>query len=126
MKIKLPVLVSLLAVALTAFAADQLVLSTSTKAGGVTTTVTVGRIQGDPAADGSITIAAIPRQVITLADGTVISDGFAGEWIQVKLSPATVTAINADIAATKTASDKAKAEAAKAAADAATAAKPTG
>lgn len=91
--------------------ASELVLSTDTKPGGVITTVTVGRIQADPAADGAITLAVIPRSVVKLQDGTIISDGFAGEWLTVKLSDALVAQLNAEILAAKQSADAAKAAA---------------
>lgn len=109
----------ILAVLLTVSAyAAELVLSTSSSTGGVTKTVTVGRVQADPAADGSVTLSVIPREVITLADGTVVSDRFVGEWLSVKLSDKLVSDLNAEITAAKVAADKAKADAAAAAAKA--------
>jgi hypothetical protein len=99
-------------VAASTMPAAELVLSADTKSGGVTTTVTVGRIQADPAADGSLVLQVIPRQVVSLQDGTIISDKFAAEWITVNLSASTVAAINAEIAAAKVAADAAKAQAA--------------
>lgn len=82
-------------VALVGFcSAAELVLSTATKTGGITTKVTVGRIQADPAADGSITLQIIPREVITAADGTVVSDKFLSDWVELKLPDAIVTSLN--------------------------------
>ena len=101
----------LCALALSASAlAAELVLATSTKSGGVTTTVTVGRVQGEPAADGSITLTVIPREVVKLADGTVVSDKFLAEWLTVTLTQEQLASINAAITAAKAAKD---AEAAK-------------
>lgn len=101
----------LLAAALVvAASAAELVLSTtSTSGGAITTKVIVGRIQADPAADGSITLQIIPRKIVSLADGTVLSDKFEPEWIAVKLSDATLAALNAEIATAKAAADAAKA-----------------
>lgn len=63
------------ALSVTAFAqADQrTVLATSTK-NGVTTTTYVGRIQADPAKDGSITITVFPAVVLTDSAGNVLSE----------------------------------------------------
>ena len=99
----------LCALALTASAlAAELVLATSTKSGGVTTVVTVGRVQGEPSANGSITLTVIPREVVKLADGTVVSDRFLAEWISVALTPEQLASLNAAIAAAKAAADAAK------------------
>jgi hypothetical protein len=86
--------------------AAELVLSTDTKSGGVTTVVTIGRIQADPAADGSVTLSVIPREIITIG-ATVISDKFTSEWITVRLSDALFAQINAEVLAAKQAADAA-------------------
>lgn len=105
---KLHLLLCALALSASALAAE-LVLSTSTKSGGVTTTITVGRVQGEPAADGTLTLTVIPREVVTLADGTVVSDKFAAEWLSVPVPPAVLAALNTAIAEAKAAADAAKA-----------------
>lgn len=102
-------LLAFLLLASAVFAADPLVLSSSSSnSGAITTTVTVGRIQADPPADGSITLTVIPSKTVALADGTVISQGFTQDWLTVKLSPETVAAIAREIAAAKAAADAAK------------------
>ena len=93
---------------ITSAIAAELVLATSTKSGGVTTTVTVGRVQGEPAADGSITLTVIPREVVTLADGTIVSDKFSAEWLTVTLTAEQLAPINAAITAAKAKADEAK------------------
>jgi len=93
----------------------KLVLSTATKSGGVIITVTVGRVQGEPADDGTITLQIIPREVVTAADGTVLSDKFLGDWMTVQLDAATVAAINESIVREKAATDAALDAAAEAA-----------
>lgn len=108
MKKLIAYILAVAAIAAAAFAADPLVLSTSSSnSGAVTTTVTVGRIQADPASDGSITLTVIPNKLVALADGTVISNGFTQDWLTVKLSPTTVAAIASEIAAAKAAKDAA-------------------
>lgn len=88
--------------------AAELVLSSATKSGGVTTTVTVGRVQGEPAADGTIVLTVIPREIVKLGDGTVVSDKFLNEWLSVKLTAEQLDSINAAI--TKASEDAAKAK----------------
>lgn len=104
---KLHLLLCSLAISFSAIAAE-LVLETSTKTGGVTTIVTVGRVQGEPSIDGSITLTVIPREVVKLGDGTVVSDRFLSEWLTVKLTAEQLEPINAAITAAKAAADEAK------------------
>jgi hypothetical protein len=75
MKKLLALLVFAVALCAAAFAqADQrTVLATATK-NGVTTTTYVGRIQADPAKDGSITITVFPAVVLTDSAGNVLSE----------------------------------------------------
>ena len=49
------------------------VLSTVT-ANGITTTLYVGRIQADPAKDGTITLTVYPDAVLTTSTGALIAD----------------------------------------------------
>lgn len=97
--------------------AAELVLDTAVKSGGITTKITVGRIQADPAADGSITLQIIPREVVTAEDGTVISDKFLSDWVPLPLPPAILDRLNTAIS-TRYAAAKAEKAAAIAAATA--------
>ena len=75
------------------------VLETKTE-NGITTTYTVGRVQGDYAADGTLTLTIFPTKTVTVGDVVVVSQldtskGFsykltAGQ--QAALSPAIVAA----------------------------------
>ena len=106
---KLIALLAVAALALAAFAAESLVLDTQTKSGGVTVTTTAHRVQS--AQDGSLAaLDVFLRETTTLSDGTVLADKFpAGEKLTVPLSPATIAAIENDIAAAKAAKDAAAA-----------------
>ncbi len=72
---KLIALILAAALAVSAFAqTDQrTVLATSTT-NGVTKTLYVGRIQADPAKDGSITITVFPAVVLSDSAGNVLSE----------------------------------------------------
>jgi hypothetical protein len=65
-------LLVLVSVAFAATAPTRTVLSTTTKAGN-TVTAYVGRVQGEPADDGSLTLTVFPLVVKTDAEGTEIS-----------------------------------------------------
>jgi hypothetical protein len=72
------ILTAIIAAALLAVAAfaqndQRTLLSTSTK-NGVTTTIYVGRIQADPAKDGSIVITVFPAVVLFDSAGNVLSE----------------------------------------------------
>ena len=66
------ILAAALAVSTFAQTDSRTVLSTSTK-NGVTTTLVVGRIQADPAKDGTLTITVFPAVVTTYADGSAVT-----------------------------------------------------
>jgi hypothetical protein len=68
------IVASLLAVPRVSAAAapSRTVLSSSTK-NGVTTTVYIGRVQGEPAEDGSLSLAVFPLVVKTDSEGLVLS-----------------------------------------------------
>ena len=72
------ILASILVVAALAVAAfaqtdQRTVLATSTK-NGVTTTLYVGRIQADPAKDGTLALTVFPEVILSDSTGAVISD----------------------------------------------------
>ena len=71
---KLAILSLAVALCASAFAADaspRTVLSTTTKAGN-TITAYVGRVQGDPADDGSLTLTIFPLVITRDSDGEIV------------------------------------------------------
>ena len=101
----------LLAFAVNAFAADvspRTVLSTTTKAGN-TITAYVGRVQGDPANDGSLTLTIFPLVVTTDSEGTEISRELSTTAaFTLTLSPAQFAGISAAVKMAFTADQAAK------------------
>ena len=72
---KLIALILAAALAVSAFAqTDQRTVLVASTTNGVTKTLYVGRIQADPAKDGSITITVFPAIVITDSAGNVLSE----------------------------------------------------
>lgn len=78
-------------------------VSTTTSAStSLTTQVQIARIQGDPAADGSLTLQVYTRKIVTASDGTVVSNTFNATSVAVPvtgqlltdLTSAATTAIN--------------------------------
>lgn len=66
------------ALSVAAFAqADQRTVLAATTANGVTKTIYVGRIQADPAKDGSITITVFPDVVLTDSAGNLLAHGLS-------------------------------------------------
>lgn len=55
---------------------DQRTVLSTVTANGVTTTLYIGRVQTDPAKDGTATLTVYPDKVITDSAGTVLSSGF--------------------------------------------------
>lgn len=101
-----------LAVALCASAlqaADaRTVLSTTTKAGNTITSY-VGRVQGEPAADGSLTLTVYPLVVKTDSEGTVISSELSTQAsFTITLSPAQFSGLSLAVKAAFTADQAAK------------------
>jgi hypothetical protein len=93
-------------------AADlRTVLSASTT-NGVTTTLYVGRVQGEPNADGTLTLAVFPLVVKTDSMGTVlVSELSTAESFSVALTPTQFTSVSALVKAAYDASAAAKAAA---------------
>jgi hypothetical protein len=92
-----------------AHAADaRTVLSTTTKAGNTITSY-VGRVQGDPAADGSLTLTIFPLVVKTDSEGTVISSELStNASFTLTLTPQQFAGISAAVKAAFTADQAAK------------------
>lgn len=57
-------------------ATDQRTVLSTVTANGVTTTLYIGRVQSDPAKDGTATLTVYPDKVITDSAGNVLSSGF--------------------------------------------------
>lgn len=72
-KILTLILAGLLAVQLYSAEPTRTVLSVTTE-DGITTTKYVGRVQGEPANDGTLTLTVYPLVVLTLANGKQIGD----------------------------------------------------
>jgi hypothetical protein len=105
-------LIALLAVALCAsavHAADaRTVLSMTTKAGNTVTSY-VGRVQGEPAADGSLTLTIYPLVVKTDSEGTVISSELStSASFTLTLTPTQFAGISTAVKAAFTADQAAK------------------
>jgi len=102
----------ILAVALcaAAFAAEdaRTVLSTTTKAGNTVTSY-VGRVQGEPAADGSLTLTIFPLVVKTDSEGTVLSSELStSASFTITLTPTQFAGLSAAVKAAFTADQAAK------------------
>jgi hypothetical protein len=101
-----------LALASVAFAAEpapiRTVLSTVTKAGN-TITHYVGRVQGDPADDGSLTLTVFPLVVKTDSEGTEISRELStSASFTITLTPAQFSGLSLAVKAAFTADQAAK------------------
>jgi len=109
MKKYIALLLPAVALCAAAFAADaRTVLSTSTKNGN-TTTQYVGRVQGDPAADGSLTLTIFPLVVKTDSEGTVLSSELStSAAFTLTLTPTQFAGISTAVKAAFTADQAAK------------------
>lgn len=109
MKKLLALLILAVALCAAAFAADaRTVLSTTTKAGNTVTSY-VGRVQGEPAADGSLTLTIFPLVVKTDSEGTVISSELSTTAaFTLTLTPQQFAGISAAVKAAFTADQAAK------------------
>lgn len=103
-------ILAFLAFASVAFAATpaRTVLSTATKAGN-TVTHYVGRVQGDPADDGSLTLTVFPLVIKTDSEGTEISRELStAAAFTLTLSPAQFAGLSVAVKAAFTADQAAK------------------
>ena len=93
-----------------ALANDAFTLATDTSAqSNLTTKLTVARIQGDPAPDGSLTLTVFLKYTVTAADGTVVAMSWLTESLNVPVNADLAAALSSAIAKAKQDTDAAKA-----------------